>query len=95
MVEAGVGERLHALLRQPDPGGDQIGVKTDRCAMGDDFLKIAPRGGLAAGKMRVQHAERGGLGKNPVPGFGVDFRSCGIRAPADWSNRGSRAGSDA
>ena len=29
MIEAGVGERLHALLRQPDAGGDQIGVKAD------------------------------------------------------------------
>ena len=63
--------------------------------MSDDFDEIAPRGRLAAGKMRMQYAKRGGLGKHPVPGFGVDFHRAGSRVPADWSNRGSRAGSDA
>jgi hypothetical protein len=58
--------------------GDEIGVKADRCAVGDDLKEIPSRGRLAAGKMRMQHAERGGLGKHPLPGFRVEFDRAGF-----------------
>ena len=53
----------------------------------------APR--LAAGQMHLQHAERRRLAEHARPGRGIELVVRADRAPADWSNRDSRAGSDA
>ncbi len=62
---------------------------------GDELDEIAPRGRLAAGKMHLQHAERGGFAEHALPGRGVELVGAAVERERDWSNRGSRAGSDA
>src|SRR5215831_7968326 len=48
---------VEGLVRDPDRGGDQIGVKAGRMGTGGDVDEIAPRTGLAARQMHLQHAK--------------------------------------
>ena len=41
--------------------------------MAREFGDVAPRRRLAAGKMHMQRAERGGLAEHPLPGLAVEL----------------------
>ena len=73
VVEPGIGEFLDTILREADPGGDEIGVKPHFRAMRDDYGEIVPGRRFAAGKMRMQNAKGRGLRKNAGPFRGVEF----------------------
>ena len=58
-----------------------------------DLDQVAAGRGLAARQVDLEHAEAGGLAKHPRPRGGIELIARADRAPADWSNRDSRAGS--
>src|SRR5258705_10776642 len=66
----GLGHRSRADAPYP---GDQVGVEAGFAGVSRDVDEVAPRAGLAAGKMHMQHAERRGFGKHPRPSGGVEF----------------------
>ena len=71
MIEAGVHQFAGPRLVHPDPRGDEIGVKSALRSMPSKVDDVAPRSRLAAGKMDVQRAERGGLAEHALPGLAV------------------------
>src|SRR5580704_4384122 len=73
VVEPGIGEFLDTILREADPGGDEVGIKSHFRAMRDDVGEILPRRRFAARKMRMQNAEGRGLRKNLLPDLGAEF----------------------
>ena len=95
VIEAGLPQIAHGARGDADAGGDQIGVEPGLARVRRDVDEIAPRAGLAAGQMHVQHAERRRLLEHPRPGRRRRARRRAIPARADWSNRDSRAGSGA
>ena len=56
---------------------------------GHDVNEVAPRAGLAAGQMHLQHPERRRLAEDADPGRGVELSLARGRARAGWSNRGT------
>ena len=73
MVEAGIGEFARELLADPDARGDEVGVEPGFRRMAGEIDNIAPRRRLAAGKVDVQRAERGGLAEHALPGLAVEL----------------------
>ena len=71
MVEAGVGEFAGQLLVDPDAGSDEVGVKPALRGVTREVDDVPPRRRLAARKMHVQRAERGGLAEHALPGLAV------------------------
>src|SRR5215831_9890149 len=68
---------VEGLVRDPDRGGDQIGVKAGRMGTGGDVDEIAPRAGLAARQMHLQHAKLRRFAEDAQPGRGIELvRSC-------------------
>ena len=89
MVEPTLNQCAEGLVRDPDRGGDQIGVKAGRMGAGSDVYKIAPRAGLAARQMHLQDAELRRFVEDAQPGRGIELvrpriereRVRAIRAP--------------
>ncbi len=73
MVESGLDQLRKQLLADPDPRGDQVGVEPASRGVAGEFGDVAPRRRLAAGKMHMQRAERGGLAEHPLPGLAVEL----------------------
>ena len=48
----------HGARGDADARGDQVGVEPGLARMRGDLDQVAPRAGLAAGQMHLQHAER-------------------------------------
>ena len=95
VIETGFGELAQRLRGDADRRGDEIGVKAGLVRRRGDRDEVAPRAGLAAGEMHLQHAEPGGFLKDTGPGLAYRVRLFAGPAPADWSNRDSRADSGA
>src|ERR1700730_3660810 len=57
VIEAGCGELIQRLRRNPDSRGDEICVKPGGMCCSGDLDKVTPRARLAAGEMHLQHAE--------------------------------------
>ncbi len=94
VIESDGDEIVKQFFRQADAGGDQIGVEPDLRGMGGQLQQVAPRRRLAAGEMRVQNANLGGLRKDALPLFAWTFRRRARPSPAGWSNRGTTGGID-
>jgi len=73
MVEPGLGERAEGLARDPDRGGDEIGVETGGMGAGRDVDKVPPRAGLAARQMHLEDAKACRLAEDASPSRGVEF----------------------
>src|SRR5580658_222823 len=73
MVEAGLDQFAKQLLADPDAGGDKVGVEPASRRVTGELDDVAPRGGLAAGKVHVQRPESGGLAEHALPGLAVDL----------------------
>ena len=95
VVEAEHGQPLQPLARQQHAGGDQVGVEPDLGRLRHDLLEVAAHGGLAARQMQLQDAEIGRLRQHVEPYLGRQLARRRARAPADWSSRGTAAGSGA
>jgi hypothetical protein len=57
MVEPGFYQGAERLVCDPDRGGDEISVKTGSMGADGDVHEVAPRAGLAARQVHLQHAE--------------------------------------
>src|SRR5262245_43641211 len=73
MVEPGLGQRGQRLVGDADPRGDEIGVEPGVMGGGGDVEEIAPRAGLAARQVHLQHAQRRRLAEHPRPGGAVEL----------------------
>ena len=73
MVEAHLPQAGKPLGREPDAGGDQVGVEAGGVRRGGNVHEVAARGRLAAGEMHVQYAEIRRFGEHAGPGCGVEF----------------------
>src|SRR5579859_598862 len=73
MVEARSDEGVELWFVEGQAGGDEADVESycTRCA--NELDNVRTREGFAAGEVRLQHSEFGGLVKNRSPGFGVEF----------------------
>src|ERR1700677_624547 len=71
MIETGVHQFASPRLVHADARGDQVGVETALRSVTREVDNVAPRRRLAAGKMHVQRAKRGGLAEHPLPGLAV------------------------
>src|SRR5262249_41151148 len=72
MVEPSLSQCVEGLVRDPDRGGDQIGVKAGRMGTVGDVDEIAPRTGLAARQPCKE------IRKHKNNGRGHDCQRCGF-----------------
>jgi hypothetical protein len=73
VVEPDLGERAKGLGRDPDRGGDEIGIETGGMGAGGDVHEVAPRAWLAARQMHLQDTKPRRLAENAYPGCGVEL----------------------
>src|SRR6201999_2006036 len=71
MIEPGVDQFAGQLLADPDPRGDEVGVKSALRGVAREVDNVAPRRRFAAREMHVQRAERGGFAEHALPGLAV------------------------
>ena len=70
MVQPGLAEGVQFALRQPYPGGDQVGIEPEVARGADQFRQIFTGQRLAAGKAQLNAAHRPRLAKDLDPLFG-------------------------
>ena len=73
MIEPGLGQRAEGLGRDPDRGGDEIGVETGGMGASGDVHEVAPRAGLAARQMHLEDANACRVAEDASPSRGVEF----------------------
>lgn len=73
MFQPGRLQLVQHWLAASDAGGDQVAVQPECARMRDQFGQVFAQHGLAAGKMRLQHAHVGGLLQQRAPACGVHF----------------------
>ena len=73
MVQPGLDQAGEPLAVQRHARGDQIAVEPGGGGMAHQLLEIAPGGGLAAGEMDLQGAQRRGLVDDPLPDLGAQL----------------------
>ena len=56
MVQTGLCKRIDFLFRQPDPGGDQVGVKTQITRSADELRQVFTHQRFAAGETDLHRA---------------------------------------
>ncbi len=78
-------QRRKPLAREQHPGGDEVVVQARRAGRGDQLLEVAARGGLTAGEVHLQHAQRGGLPEHVDPLLGAEL----LAAPAERNRVGA------
>ena len=67
MVETCLNQLAQPLTRQPNPGSDEVRVKTRLPRSGNHLGQIRARQRFASGKVQMQNAERRRLVENPQP----------------------------
>src|SRR5260370_21674198 len=75
MVEPGLDQFVHQLLAHPDSRRYQVRIEPGLRSVTGDLGDVAPRRGLAAGKMDMERAQRGGLAEHAFPRLSVDLRA--------------------
>ena len=70
MVQPGLAEGVQFALRQPYPGGDQVGIEPEVARGADQLRQIFTGQRLAAGKAQLYAAHRPRLAKDLDPLFG-------------------------
>ena len=70
MVQPGLAEGVQFALRQPYPGGDQVGIEPEVARGADQLRQIFTGQRLAAGKAQLNAAHRPRLAKDLDPLFG-------------------------
>ncbi len=78
MVEPGLHQPSQHGFRDPDRGGDQIGIKSGRMSAGGDIDEIAPRAGLATRQMHLQHPQFSRFAEYTQPSRGIELALSGI-----------------
>src|SRR5581483_4940558 len=85
MIQTSIYQRLEALLIEPDPRRDQVGVKSRGAGSSDQLCQIRTGQRFATRKVRVQHSQPARLREHANPLLGRELRSScrelhGIRA---------------
>src|SRR5580704_4573369 len=75
MVEASLAKPPQLILVKQRAAGYQVGVEIMRARMLNQLGQIVAKNRLAAGEMQLHDAQLRGLGKNPLPIVGREFRA--------------------
>src|SRR5207244_6682418 len=75
MVETRVDKSIEFCFVERQARRDEADVESCRTRRANEFDNVRTREWFAAGEVRWQHTECGGLAKNRSPSFGVEFGS--------------------
>ena len=94
MIEASLAKPPQLVLVKQRAAGYQVGVEIMRARMLNQFDQIVAQHRLAAREMQLHDAKFRGLGKNPLPIVGREFRARAMEIDRDWSSTRIAAGID-
>ncbi len=70
VLEPGLAQLLGPVPGEPDAGGDQRRVQTQRARVRSEIFDVRAHERLAARQAELQHAQLAGLGEHPLPVIG-------------------------